>query len=180
MPYTKPTTVMNIGDASNNANDWANNEANDSMDGDNTPNNADTIDADMLDIITQNQTNEFLDLELTASDDPEEILLAESESPPENLPSLVEPSSSDTHPEKVIEYFAYGQPGAPINDLQGSSTYELSQEVLGGHVWAPFQSKCKWDFAYWAKTNRLSFSALAKLLAIPDVHPPIFFLLLCC
>ena len=166
---------MNVSNASNNADDRANDEADESVDGDGTPDNADTIDADVLDILTQIQTNTFLDLESTASDNPEQIPSAELESPPKSLTNLLEPSSGDTHPEELVECFPYGQPGAPINDLQGSPAYKSSPEVLGGDVWAPFQSKCEWDFAHWAKTNRVSSSALAKLLAISDVCPFFFF-----
>ena len=163
---------MNVGDASNSADDRADNEANDNnaVDGDGMPDTADTLDADVLEIITQIQTNEFLDLESTAPD-PEQFLSAESESPPEHLANPVEPSSADT---EVVERFPYGKPGAPVNDLQGSSTHELRQDTLGGSIWEPFQSECDWDLAYWAKMNKLSSSALADLLAIPNVRPFFF------
>ena len=177
MPYTKPATAMDVGDVGNgaDANDRAVDEADNSVDGDGTSDTADTTDANVLEILTQIQTNDVLDLESTAPN-PEHIPSAESESPPENLANPVEPSSADTHPEEVVEHFAHGKPGAPINDLQGSSIYESSQEGLGEDVWTPFQSEIEWDFAHWAKSNRLSSSALADLLAIPDVR--LFFFLL--
>ena len=166
---------MNVGDASNNADDRANDEADESVDGDGTPDNADTIDADVLDILTQIQTNEFLDLELTASDNPEQIPSAESESPPEDLPNPLEPGSSDMQPLVVIERFPHGNAGAPIDGMQGYSIYESSQGALDGSVWAPFQSESDWRIAHWAKTNKLSSSALSDLFAIPDVRPTLFF-----
>jgi len=136
------------------------------------PDTADILDADVLEIITQIQTNKFLDLESTVPD-PEQFLLAESESPPKHLANPVEPSNADT---EVVERFPYGKPGVPVNDLQGSSTHELRQDMLGGSIWEPFQSECDWDLAYWAKMNKLSSSALADLLVIPNVCPffPLF------
>jgi len=136
------------------------------------PDATNTLDANVLEIITQIQTNEFLNLELTVPN-PEQFLLAKSESPSEHLANLVEPSSANM---EVVEQFPYGKPGAPVHDLQGSSAYELRQDTLAGSIWEPFQSKCDWDFAYWAKTNKLSSSALADLLVIPNVHLFFFFL----
>jgi len=147
------------------------------VDGDNTPDTADIMDANMLDTITQIQTNKLLDLESNGPD-PEQILLAELVSPPEDLANLVEPSSIHTHPEEVIECFAHGKPSAPMDGLQGSSIYNSSREGLGSSIWAPFQSEIEWDFAHWAKSNRLSSSALADLLAIPNVCPFFFFITL--
>jgi len=168
---------MNVGDAGNsaNANSQADDRANNSMDGDHTPNTTDIMDANVLDIITRIQTNELLDLESNGPD-PEQIPSAELESPPEDLANPVEPSSVHTHPEEVVERFAHGKPGAPMDGLQGCSIYDSSREGLGGTIWAPFQSEIEWDFAHWAKLNRLSSSALADLLAIPDVRPFFFFI----
>ncbi|KAF8271908.1 hypothetical protein EI94DRAFT_1567196, partial [Lactarius quietus] len=36
-------------------------------------------------------------------------------------------------------------------------------------VWAPFQSQCDWELAYWAKTRGPTASAITDLLAIPGV-----------
>lgn len=161
---------MNLGNASNSAdaNDQAVDDTNNNVDGDGTPNTTNSMDANILQIIMQIQTNEFLDLESTVPN-PDQILSAKLESPPKNLANPVKPSSAGTHPEEAIEHFPHRKPGTPINDLQGSSIYKSSQEGLGETVWVPFQSKIKWDFAYWVKSNRLSSSVLADLLAIPDV-----------
>jgi len=127
MPNTKPTTAMNVRDAGNSANadSRADDRANNSVDRDHTPDTADIMDANMLDIITRIQTNKLLDLESNGPD-PEQILSAELESPPEDLANPVEPSSIHTHPEEVIECFAHGKPSAPMDGLQGCSIYDLS------------------------------------------------------
>ena len=54
MPYTKPTTAMNVGNTSNSADDWADNEANDNdaVYEDGMPNTTDILDAEVLEIIT--------------------------------------------------------------------------------------------------------------------------------
>jgi len=162
---------MNVSDASNSADDQADNEANNSVDGDGMPDATDTLDADVLEIITQIQTNKFLNLELTVPN-PEQFPSAKSESPSEHLANLVEPSSADM---EVVEQFPYGKPSVLVNDLQGSSAYKPRQDTLAGSIWEPFQSECNWDFAYWAKTNKLSLLALADLLVIPNVRLFFFF-----
>lgn len=171
-PYTKPATAMNGDDASNSADD----QPNDTADGDGMPDIADMMDANMFEIITQTQTNTFLDLDSTVPS-PEQIPSAEheSESLTEDTPNPLEPSTPDAHPQVVVEHFSHGIPGAPINGMRGSSMYESSQEALGGSVWAPFQSECDWDVAHWAKMNGPSSSALTDLLAIPNVRCSFFF-----
>ena len=183
-PYTKPPTAMTIDHASNSADDRANDTAGgdgmpDTTDGDGLPDTTDATDASVFEILTQNQTSRFLDPDSTAPD-PEQIPSAESESPPDDPPNPLEPSSADAHPQVVVEHFPCGSPGAPINSMQGSSIYESSQEALGGSVWAPFQSECDWDVAHWAKMNGPSSSALTGLLAIPNVRLFFFFSLLQC
>ena len=198
-PCTKPRAAMNLNNASNRANYQANdttdsnnapntanttdttnstnNQANDTTNGDNASDIADTTDADVFEIITQMpmQTNMFPDLDSTVPG-PEEIPSVKSELP-EDLPKPLEPlepGSSDAHPQVVVEHFPYGNPSALINGMPGCSIYESSQGGLGGSIWAPFQSKCDWRFAHWAKVNGPSSSALTDLLAIPNVCPPLF------
>ena len=208
---------MNVDDASNRADDQADNQASDSaddqaddqtsdtMDNDGAPDTADMTDADVFETIVQGQTPRFPDLESTVPD-PEQIPSADSESPSENEnPSIpveassfetyhevvasaelesppeyqfnpVEASSSDAHPEVFVKRFPHGNPGAPIDNTQGPSVYESNQDAFGGSVWAPFQSKCDWDFAHWAKMNGSSASSLSGLLEIPNVRPFFFFI----
>ena len=163
-------------DASNSANEDLNNTA----DGDDAPDTTDTADADAFEIMTRAQTSRILDLDSTMSN-PEQILSAESDPPPENLHDPVEPSGPDARTQVVIERFPHGNPGAPINGVQGSSIYKQSWEAFRESVWAPFQTKCDWDVAYWAKMDGPSSLALTRLLAIPNVHrpPPFFFYCLC-
>ncbi len=187
-PYTKPTTAVIVDDASNSADDQANHIA----DGDGAPNasdnaddqanqtaddngaldTADMTDADVLDVLMQTLTSGFLESNSTARI-PEQTPSAESESPPETPPNPLEQSSPDT--QVVVERFPYGKPGAPIDGIQGSTIYEMSQEAFGGSVWAPFQSQCDWDVAHWAKMKGPSSKAVTDLLAIPNVGPPPFF-----
>ena len=151
--------------------------ANNTTDGDGMPNTTDTTDADIFEIITQTRTGGFPDLDLTppnCEQIPSES--AESDSLPKNPPNLVEPSSADTLPQVVVEYFPFGNPGVPINTMQDSSVYESRQEMFGGSVWAPFQSDSDWQVTRWAKINGISSSAVTELLAIPNVcSPPFFF-----
>ena len=197
-PYTKPATDMSVDYASFSTNNQANhtvdgdgapnmadimdtdmfetsanNQANYTTDGDGTPDAANMTDTDVFEILAQTQTSRLLISDSTVPN-PEQIPSAELESPPEGLPNLLERSSPDAHPLVVIKHFPHGNPGAPIEAIQGSSIYESSQEGLGGSVWAPFQSECDWHFAYWAKMNKLSSSALTDLLAIPNVRLPFF------
>ena len=159
-------------DASNSTNEDLNN----TTDGDDAPDTTDTTDADAFEILTRAQTSRILDLDSTMSN-PEQILSAESEPPPENPHDPVEPSGPDVRTQVVIKHFPHGNPGAPINGVQGSSIYEQSWEVFRKSVWAPFQSECDWDVAYWAKMDGPSSSALMRLLAIPNARhpPPLFF-----
>ena len=170
---------MIFDDASNSADDPANDPAGDMADDDDASDTADITDADMFEIITQ--TNGLLGLDPTTPD-PAQFLLAEPELPPENPPNPLRPSSPDARPQVpvIVEPFPHGNPGAPINGSQSSSIYESTQRVLGGSVWAPFQSECDWRFAQWAKIHGPSSSALADLLAIPNVRLPLFFSLMRC
>lgn len=162
-----------------------NDRANNTTDGDGAPDTADMTDTDAYESMTQTQPSGFLDTNSTVSDpddissaesephsgnlsDPDDVSSAKSESPLENVPNP--PSSTDTRPQLVVERFPHGKPGAPINGMRGSSIYESSQDALGGAVWAPFQSQCDWDVAYWAKMSGPSCSALTNLLSIPNVR----------
>ena len=175
--YSKCTTAMIVDHASNSADDPANNPADDIPDGDDVSDITNITDADVFEIISQ--TNRYLELHPTMPD-AGQFPSAEPELPLENPPNPLGPSNPDARPHipVVVEPFPHGNPGAPIDSRQGSSIYESTQGVLGGSVWAPFQSECDWRFAHWAKIHGPSSSALADLLAIPNVCPPFFFLFL--
>ncbi|KAH9025638.1 hypothetical protein EDB85DRAFT_2177928 [Lactarius pseudohatsudake] len=78
---------------------------------------------------------------------------------------------SDTNgPQLIIDCFPHGSPGAPIpGTLQGSHVYQSSEEVFGSSVWAPFHSQCDWEITRWAKMRGPTSSAVADILAIPEV-----------
>jgi hypothetical protein len=70
----------------------------------------------------------------------------------------------------VVEHCPLGEPGAPIpSEHDGSHVYHTSQEAFQSSIWAPFSSQCDWDIAHWAKMQGPMSSALADLLAIPEV-----------
>jgi hypothetical protein len=169
---------MTVYDASNSADDRANGQRDNNVDGDDTPDTADMTDAEVFEILTQTDRT-FLESGLpvlNAEQTPLES--AESDSPPENASNPDEARVPDAHPQApvVVDDFPFGSPGAPINGMQGSSAYQSRQETLGGSVWAPFQSEYDWRVAHWAKVNGISSSAITDLLAIPDVRPTPFFL----
>lgn len=75
----------------------------------------------------------------------------------------------------VIDVFPFGNPGAAIPGMPpGSSFYEPSQATQGDSIWAPFQSKRDWDMARWVKTHSTTSSAVAELLAMPEVCRLVF------
>ncbi|KAH9040509.1 hypothetical protein EDB85DRAFT_1858737, partial [Lactarius pseudohatsudake] len=47
--------------------------------------------------------------------------------------------------------------------------YQSSHETFGSSIWALFRSKCDWEIACWAKTRGPMSSAVADILAIPEV-----------
>ena len=67
----------------------ANNQANYTTDGDGAPDIADVTDANVFEILAQTQISRLLISDLTVPN-PEQIPLAELESPPEDLPNLLE------------------------------------------------------------------------------------------
>ncbi|KAH9173949.1 hypothetical protein EDB89DRAFT_2152812 [Lactarius sanguifluus] len=70
----------------------------------------------------------------------------------------------------VVERFSYGSAGVPLPGVhQGLSLYQTSLEALGQSIWAPFQSQGDWELARWAKMRGPTSSAVADLLAIPQL-----------
>ncbi|KAH9015234.1 hypothetical protein EDB85DRAFT_2076369 [Lactarius pseudohatsudake] len=73
-------------------------------------------------------------------------------------------------PELVVERFLYGSAGVPLPGVhQGLSSYQTSLEALGQSIWAPFQSQGDWELVRWAKMRGPTSSAVADLLAIPQL-----------
>ena len=83
-------------------------------------------------------------------------------------------SASTTESLVVIDQFPFGNPGAPISGTpQGSSVDDtglLGHDVPEDSIWAPFLSKRDWDIMYWVKRHNITSSAMAELLAIPEVR----------
>jgi len=90
--------------------------------GDGVPDATNMTDTDVFEIITQSHTSGALNSDLTVPN-PEQIPSAEVELPPEILPNPLEQRSTDTCP-LVTEQFPHGNPGTPINSMQGYSIYE--------------------------------------------------------
>ncbi|KAI9440797.1 hypothetical protein H4582DRAFT_2074594 [Lactarius indigo] len=91
-------------------------------------------------------------------------------SPPPVPPIHSEHSDLDSLPKLVVDYFSYGSAGVPVPGIhQGPLPYQISQEVLGTSIWAPFWSQCNWEIAHWAKMCGVTSSAIVSLLAIPQL-----------
>jgi hypothetical protein len=83
-------------------------------------------------------------------------------------------SVSDGASQLTIDHFPHGSPGAPIAGAdQGPHVYQSSQDMFGPSSWAPFHSQRDWEIARWAKMRGPTSSALADLLAIPEVRVPL-------
>ena len=74
-------------------------------------------------------------------------------------------------PTVFINHFPHGNPGARMHEApQGHHIYHSSEDMFGSSHWAPFRSQRDWQIAHWAKTQGPTSSALANLLAIPNVR----------
>jgi hypothetical protein len=94
-------------------------------------------------------------------------------------PAHIEYGDSDS-PTVVVDHFPHGNPGAPISEAhQGRHIYQMSQDLFGPSLWAPFCSQRDWQIAHWAKTRGPTSSALGDLLAIPNVRMQLLFGILC-
>ncbi|KAF8261178.1 hypothetical protein EI94DRAFT_1773493 [Lactarius quietus] len=93
--------------------------------------------------------------------------------PPDHACNInVQPDMDYSEPDwtPTVMLFPQGQPRAPlISTPQGAIIYESNQDIFGESIWAPFQSQCDWELAYWAKTCRPTASAVTDLLAIPGL-----------
>ena len=99
------------------------------------------------------------------------IELSNATRPPDNPPIQVDAANSEPTSDVVIECFPCGSPGAPVVDAhQGSTTYNSTQVMLGGSIWAPFHSQCDWEIVCWAKMHGPTSSAVTDLLAVKEVR----------
>jgi len=89
---------------------------------------------------------------------------------PEQLPNGMGVGNTEGMPTVVINHFPLASAGAPINDMRrGNSMYESQHSADGDTIWSPFTSQSDWLFARWAKMHGSTSSAVAELLAIPEV-----------
>ena len=118
--------------------------------------------------------------ELTRGDgqtDPCEIAVDRpSDIPEEGGEETIEIESNSTKSSSVVvDIFPFGDPGAPIPGVpQGHTSYERFRATQGDTVWAPFRSQRDWEIACWAKRHSMSSTAVAELLAIPEVCAALF------
>ena len=78
----------------------------------------------------------------------------------------MEAGNLETMSTVVIDQFPHGSTGAPI---PGRAQQESYQDMDVDTVWAPFNSRCDWVFAQWAKIHGPTSSAVTRLLEIPEV-----------
>ena len=133
-----------------------------------TPDPADIADADAFEELAPN--GPFFTM--TTLDQP-----AIDESPdmpdaPEQPPNGMGAGSAEGMPTVVIDRFPSASAGAPMDNIpRRNSVYESQQGADGDAIWSPFTSQCDWLFARWAKMRGSTSSAVADLLAIPEVRP---------
>jgi len=131
--------------------------------------NANTLDADAFEILTDGVTASTVAI-------PDEVPPIEPAEPARPLPDpLVQAEEANSSPiaELSITRFTYGSPGAPIpGPVQGSAMYGSSQVAPSSLDWAPFSSELDWEIARWAKICGPTSSGLTELLAIPGVCGP--------
>lgn len=140
-----------------------------------TADGVDSADADILETLLQ-EFNPDANAEQDHSAAPPSPDQMQSAGPqPSNLeppPPVLGPSSSDEPSvcAVIVDRFPLGSPGAPIPGAhQGSHVYQRSRDTFGSSEWAPFCSQRDWEVAHWAKMRGPTSSALAELLAIPEV-----------
>ncbi|KAI9429981.1 hypothetical protein H4582DRAFT_2114026 [Lactarius indigo] len=108
---------------------------------------ADTIDADLLEILVQNFgccTNPHQEHSVS----PDQLDQPPSRSPPSDPAQPLHSNPSDTNPSDT---------NGPLQDKFGSS------------IWAPFRSQCDWEIMRWAKMWGPTLLAVTNILAIPEV-----------
>lgn len=80
----------------------------------------------------------------------------------------------------VINRFPFGSPGALFfgpHENSPTNATSPSPVAIDGPNWAPFSSQCDWEVALWAKMRGPTSSAMSELLAIPEVCPRRFYVI---
>ncbi|KAH9075024.1 hypothetical protein EDB83DRAFT_2515877 [Lactarius deliciosus] len=143
------------------------------MDAEDPSDTADITDADVYEQLTHNAQYFAAYPEQERSVEqasPAQSQSIEPQHPPPISPICSEPDDLNPLPELVVDRFPYGSAGVPVPGVhQGLSLHRTSLEGLGTSIWAPFRSQCDWEFAHWAKMRGPTSSAVAALLAVPQL-----------
>lgn len=129
------------------------------------------LDADIFETLVQdfNCSSDPGPFHPTPPDQPHADRSQSSDSAPPS-PEHLEHDNYD-QPTVFIDHFPHGNPGARMHEApQGHHIYQSSEDMFGSSHWAPFRSQRDWQIAHWAKTRGPMSSALADLLAIPNVR----------
>jgi hypothetical protein len=126
----------------------------------------DVVDADAFEELTQNMVHSSLPTHDQPSVD-DTLEVPDDPGQPANQTGAGDEGATSV---VVVDQFPSGHAGVPIPGMaRGSTAYESSQALLADSVWAPFKSQNDWGIAHWAKMRGLTSSAVAELLAIPEV-----------
>ncbi|KAH9069673.1 hypothetical protein EDB83DRAFT_2314068 [Lactarius deliciosus] len=143
------------------------------MDAEDPSDTADITDADVYEQLTHNAQYFAAYPEQERSVEqasPAQSQSIEPQHPPPISPICSEPDDLNPLPELVVDRFPYGSAGVPVPGVhQGLLLHRTSLEGLGTSIWAPFRSQCDWEFAHWAKMRGPTSSAVAALLAVPQL-----------
>ncbi|KAH9005590.1 hypothetical protein EDB86DRAFT_3061765 [Lactarius hatsudake] len=127
------------------------------MDTEDPSDTADITDADVYEQLTHNAQNFTAYPEQEHSVEqasPTQSQSIEPQHPPPISPICSKPDDLNLLPELIVDHFPYGSAGVP---------------ALGTSIWAPFRSQCDWELAHWAKMRGPTSSAVAALLAVPQL-----------
>ncbi|KAF8269868.1 hypothetical protein EI94DRAFT_1828626 [Lactarius quietus] len=133
----------------------------------------DAVDADLLEVLTQefnlSMTVNPEAWSFTPSDHPQSVG-SQPDDPVQPPPDPPEPGDSGGATILVVDEFPCGEPGAAIpSEHEGSHLYRSTLQSFQSSLWAPFRSQCDWEIARWAKMRGPSSSAVVDLLVIPEV-----------
>ena len=131
-----------------------------SDDSDDLIDNAATGDADIFEILGESDCSAVAIPEQATSDEAS-ISMPPSETTDQDSQSEAAIPEPSLGPSVVIDPFPHGRPGAPIS--------QADHEASNSFIWEPFSSQRDWEVARWAKMRGATSSAMADLLAIPEV-----------
>ena len=101
--------------------------------------------------------------------------------PPESSADRAEATNPQPTCSVVVDQFPFGDAGTPISTSSAHQEGAMNgcrRKALDDTIWFPFRSQCDWEIACWAKMRGPSSTALAELLAIPEVCRQLQYLLI--